>query len=238
MCVRTYHLSRCMLASFSGSFGGNMVGRICVWRLLGTSDQSEYHWPSLVINYRDNNSLSVQSNQNHPQSGHRPAKFWLTKCSHDLNTVFLYGMLLRRLTCWNDRHKLNVPVPSRKWRQASTSALADQLSCQPAPVLLATGMGKTLQLGRKRMVIFRCNFYILYSDTYSSSKVKEILLSAIDLGYFSMKEVLQLLVFAIWLMLQYNRQPWHKEKWDSLPWQSLAVWYHNRNVLCGHSDTC
>lgn len=55
--VCTYHLSRCMLTSFSGSFGGNMVGRICVWRLLGTSDQSEYHWPSLVISYRDNSRL-------------------------------------------------------------------------------------------------------------------------------------------------------------------------------------
>lgn len=28
--VCMYHLSRCMLASFSGSVGGNMVGRICV----------------------------------------------------------------------------------------------------------------------------------------------------------------------------------------------------------------
>lgn len=42
-----------MLISFSGSFGGNMVGRICVWRLLGTSDQSEYHWPSFVISCGD-----------------------------------------------------------------------------------------------------------------------------------------------------------------------------------------
>lgn len=49
----TYHLSRCMLASFSGSVGGNMVGRIWVWRLLGTSDQSENHWPSLVISWGD-----------------------------------------------------------------------------------------------------------------------------------------------------------------------------------------
>lgn len=49
--VCMYHLSRCMLASFSGSVGGNMVGRICVWRLLGTWDQSGYHWPSLVISY-------------------------------------------------------------------------------------------------------------------------------------------------------------------------------------------
>lgn len=51
--VCTYHLSRCMLISFSGSFGGNIVGRICVWRLLGTSDQSEYHWPSFVISCAD-----------------------------------------------------------------------------------------------------------------------------------------------------------------------------------------
>lgn len=50
--VCTYHLSRCRPANFSGSLGGNMVGRICVWRLLGTSDQSEYHWPSLVISCR------------------------------------------------------------------------------------------------------------------------------------------------------------------------------------------
>lgn len=60
--VCVYHLSRCMLASFSGSVGGNMVGRICVWRLLGTWDQSEYHWPSLVISYGDNSRLSVWSN--------------------------------------------------------------------------------------------------------------------------------------------------------------------------------
>lgn len=50
--VCRYHLSRCMLDTFSGSLGGNMVGRICVCRALGTSDQSPYHWPSLVISWR------------------------------------------------------------------------------------------------------------------------------------------------------------------------------------------
>lgn len=56
----TYHLSKCMLASFSGSLGGNIVGRICVCRPVGTSDQSEYHWPSLVISYRAKQTIHIQ----------------------------------------------------------------------------------------------------------------------------------------------------------------------------------
>lgn len=37
-----------------------MVGRICVWRLLGTSDQSLYHWPSLVISYKETEIIWIQ----------------------------------------------------------------------------------------------------------------------------------------------------------------------------------
>lgn len=67
--VCTYHLSKCMLISFSGSFGGNMVGRICVWRLLGTSDQSENHWPSLVISCGDKLGVLIFSPQSKNSAG-------------------------------------------------------------------------------------------------------------------------------------------------------------------------
>lgn len=45
----TYHRSKCIASNFSGSFGGNMVGRIWVCLLWGTSAQSSNHCPSLVI---------------------------------------------------------------------------------------------------------------------------------------------------------------------------------------------
>lgn len=50
--AQTHQRSRCIACNFSGSFGGNMVGRIWVCLLRGTSSQSANHCPSLVITCR------------------------------------------------------------------------------------------------------------------------------------------------------------------------------------------
>lgn len=49
--VCTYHRSKCIACSLSRSFGGNMVGRICVCLPWGTSCQSANHCPSLVMTF-------------------------------------------------------------------------------------------------------------------------------------------------------------------------------------------
>lgn len=58
---QTHHRSRCIVCNFSGSFGGNMVGRIWVCLLWGTSSHSANHCPSFVITCktRGNDSKSL-----------------------------------------------------------------------------------------------------------------------------------------------------------------------------------
>lgn len=158
--VGTYHLSRCMLLSFSESFVGNMVGRICVWRLLGTSDQSEYHWPSLVISYTDNSCFSVWSN-------HLQTEQWPTAAE---TFFFMAGCLV----CQGNKHIRYLPGsnprhPLQSWQ---ISRAVGQLQCS-----WKWWWERHYDLTEKGWVSFYL-FHYVYSDSFSSQKVKEMLLWA------------------------------------------------------------
>lgn len=62
----THQRSRCIARNFSGSLGGNIVGRIWVCRLWGTSPHSVNHCPSLVITCGQRSSGAAEGQHSQP----------------------------------------------------------------------------------------------------------------------------------------------------------------------------
>lgn len=92
---QAHHRSRCIACDFSGSFGGNIVGRIWVCLLCGTSSHAANHCPSFVITCRTrgwDSRLPAPPNNRKSQSGQFSFLSKARTVCKDKNATTFYSM--------------------------------------------------------------------------------------------------------------------------------------------------